>query len=338
MRADSYETLWAGQFEEQRVHRGSHLRRRAMLACAVVAIALVASACVPPPPSPPTVIFYGDSLLSSSSGAITNGITAQRPGWEVVTRSFGGTALCDWLDSMRGDGDLNAKVVVIEFVGNSLTPCMGSGAHPAMSPGWYSLYSSAANEAASIWAARGVKVLFASAPRGVCSAPPAPLDGIYQQAANAWGATFSAAPSETFLVSTGTPPSEPTTTTTSTASTTVTTAPPEVEGAATLPPMSVGSSVLAAMDEVMVQAEGSWPCTDLGDPPPPSIYGFEMPCLPDETLAMGCVNGLIQVREGTAANPGGHFCPVSVSQCPMYSSGVRRFSDAIVAATVPLMV
>src|SRR5262245_7010464 len=43
----------------------------------------------------------------------------------VWTRTFGGTAICDWFDEMRADVDqIRPAVVVIEFSGNALTPCM----------------------------------------------------------------------------------------------------------------------------------------------------------------------------------------------------------------------
>ena len=44
---------------------------------------------------------------------------------DVHTRTFGGTAPCDWLEEMRHDaGTLHPTIVVIEFSGNALTPCM----------------------------------------------------------------------------------------------------------------------------------------------------------------------------------------------------------------------
>ena len=76
--------------------------------------------------SEPRIVLYGDSLSSESQGffaefLIRNGIT------DVQTRSFGGTALCDYLDDMREDAAvLHPTTVVIEFSGNAFTPCMRS--------------------------------------------------------------------------------------------------------------------------------------------------------------------------------------------------------------------
>jgi hypothetical protein len=54
-------------------------------------------------------------------------------------------------------------------------------------------------------------------------------------------------------------------------------------------------------------------------------YTDTLPCLPDEGPARGCVNGRIAVR----AADGVHFA----ASAPGYSSGARRFADAIDAAT-----
>ena len=68
-------------------------------------------------------ILYGDSLawqaqeffVAALAGA---GIT------QVTTRTFGGTAICDWFADMRADAvAIHPDVVVVEFSGNALTPC-----------------------------------------------------------------------------------------------------------------------------------------------------------------------------------------------------------------------
>jgi hypothetical protein len=76
------------------------------------------------PAGPPRVVLYGDSL----------GWEAQRPFraalaaagiTQVSIRTFGGTAICDWLAQMRADEiALHPDAVVVEFSGNALTPCM----------------------------------------------------------------------------------------------------------------------------------------------------------------------------------------------------------------------
>jgi hypothetical protein len=171
---------------------------------AVAAMALLAAACAPkvapPPPPPPTVIVYGDSLTNSSKGFQQAGIASRRPGWRIVIKAHGGTALCDWLPQMQADSNLNAKVVVIQFSGNNFTPCMaglGGG-----SPELLAKYGADAETAASLWASRGVKVVFVGNPMAFVSpeplmAAPHPLDAVYAAVAARWagnGHIFSDAP------------------------------------------------------------------------------------------------------------------------------------------------
>ena len=73
---------------------------------------------------PPVVILYGDSLAWESQdhfvAAVTLGTDAA-----AIGRSFGGTALCDYLDIMRDDAlTLRPAAVVLEFSGNRFTTCM----------------------------------------------------------------------------------------------------------------------------------------------------------------------------------------------------------------------
>lgn len=72
---------------------------------------------------------------------------------------------------------------------------------------------------------------------------------------------------------------------------------------------------------------------------PDNEFTLYLPCLPDETAAMGCTDsygGVIKVR----APDGEHLCPVigpvPGPHCPLYSSGQRRFSEAMVAPAVAL--
>lgn len=158
-------------------------------------VGLFVAACkpaLPPPPPPPTVIVYGDSLTNGSQGFIQAGIAQRRPGWRVVVRSYGGTAICDWFGHMQQDSNLNARLVVIQFSGNLLTPCVagiasGSSAHVAK-------YTADAHSAASIWTQRGVKVLFVGNPGPFLEPPPlAPtphlLDAAYELVATARAAS-----------------------------------------------------------------------------------------------------------------------------------------------------
>jgi hypothetical protein len=107
------------------------------------------------------------------------------PGWRIVIRQYPGTALCDFLPSMEGaDASLNARVVVIAFVGNMLTTCtQGRG-------GQVAVYTADAATTAELWAARGVQVLWAAPPGDVGSTGDHPLTAVYQAAAAAHGEAF----------------------------------------------------------------------------------------------------------------------------------------------------
>ena len=62
------------------------------------------------------VLVYGDSLIEQASPYLRSTDQVQ---------AFGGTALCDWVDSMaKASAIEQPSVMVVEFVGNDLTPCM----------------------------------------------------------------------------------------------------------------------------------------------------------------------------------------------------------------------
>lgn len=69
---------------------------------------------------------------------------------------------------------------------------------------------------------------------------------------------------------------------------------------------------------------------------PDDKYSEYLPCLPDESAAMGCISAfgrVIRIRQPD----GVHLCPVTPpipGQCPMYASGERRFGTAIAAPAV----
>jgi len=62
------------------------------------------------------VLVYGDSLIEQATPYLQS--TDQ-------IRAFGGTALCDWVDKMARAATVEQpSVMVVEFVGNDVTPCM----------------------------------------------------------------------------------------------------------------------------------------------------------------------------------------------------------------------
>jgi hypothetical protein len=69
------------------------------------------------------VLMYGDSLLEEASPYVRS---------SDQIRAFGGTALCDWVDSMAAASVTEQpSVMVVEFVGNNVTPCMSGYETPA---------------------------------------------------------------------------------------------------------------------------------------------------------------------------------------------------------------
>jgi hypothetical protein len=52
--------------------------------------------------TPVHVALYGDSLASEAQEFFVSAVTAHRRA-EIRTGTYGGTAICDWLDQMRTD-------------------------------------------------------------------------------------------------------------------------------------------------------------------------------------------------------------------------------------------
>ena len=134
---------------------------------ALVAIALLTAALLAPMRAahaqtgpPPRVLVYGDSLTWESTAVIERAIEAQLPGWDAIVRSFPGTAVCDELARMRADGNLNAGVVVLEFVAVPFSACMrGRDSLTA--------HTADTETALALWESRGVPVVLVGAPRSV---------------------------------------------------------------------------------------------------------------------------------------------------------------------------
>jgi hypothetical protein len=62
------------------------------------------------------VLVYGDSLIEQATPYLQS---------SDQIRAFGGTALCDWVDKMARAATVEQpSMMVVEFVGNDLTPCM----------------------------------------------------------------------------------------------------------------------------------------------------------------------------------------------------------------------
>lgn len=119
-------------------------------------------------PHEATVLLYGDSLASEAEDHFRDTLIAAGVS-NVGTDTFGGTAICDYLDRMRVDATaLRPTAVVVEFSGNALTPCMmdAQGQSLVLSPpDYHQKYADDAREVLEIFAATGTRVYFASAPK-----------------------------------------------------------------------------------------------------------------------------------------------------------------------------
>jgi hypothetical protein len=101
--------------------------KRALVVLALVGVlgasAWLASSSSSSTPKPPAasrsrgpVLIYGDSLIEQATPYLQS--TDQ-------IRAFGGTALCDWVDKMARAATVEQpSMMVVEFVGNDVTPCM----------------------------------------------------------------------------------------------------------------------------------------------------------------------------------------------------------------------
>jgi hypothetical protein len=121
------------------------------------------------PSRPARVLLYGDSLASQAhyAFALLLGIDHVT----VQTRTFPGTALCDWLPQMAATVQtFKPDVVVVEFSGNNLTACITSRVAPGSSRAAVATaYRADAIQAAAILSSRGARVIFTGAPVTVAS-------------------------------------------------------------------------------------------------------------------------------------------------------------------------
>jgi hypothetical protein len=111
------------------------------------------------------VILYGDSLAWEAQAPFRAALVAAGA-TRVITRTYGGTAICDWLPQMRIDeSELRPEAVVIEFSGDEFTPCMqGPTGQPLTGAAYYEKYLRDAQTALSIFATGDTVVYLAGAP------------------------------------------------------------------------------------------------------------------------------------------------------------------------------
>jgi hypothetical protein len=119
----------------------------------------------PKPLSDRRVILYGDSLGWESQAFFVAEL-ARAAFTEVTTRTFGGTAICDWIGQMRLDAaTLRPDAVVVEFSGNALTPCMrGAGGAALSGSAYFRKYASDAAAVLQIFTPGHTFVFFVGTP------------------------------------------------------------------------------------------------------------------------------------------------------------------------------
>jgi hypothetical protein len=109
------------------------------------------------------VMLYGDSLADQASPYFIKAID-RSPGTTARVAAWDGTAPCDWLTTMAAAAKTKSiAVAVIDFTGNSITPCM-MGA-PYTSARYYEKYLDDVTTASLAFARGGTKVVLVGAPQ-----------------------------------------------------------------------------------------------------------------------------------------------------------------------------
>ena len=110
-----------------------------------------------------------DVRLSERDGAVRRGVEQFGETVEAsieALRTFGGTAICDWLDQMADDAaTLSPGAVVVEFSGNNLTRCMQDAAgRPLTGAAYLERYAADAEAVVATFVPTGAQVVLAGAP------------------------------------------------------------------------------------------------------------------------------------------------------------------------------
>jgi hypothetical protein len=119
----------------------------------------------PAPLTKPLVILYGDSLAWEAKDSFVGAFAGQAD-VRVLTRTWGGTAICDWLDEMKADAvAFSPDAVVLEFSGNNLTPCMQDAAGRGLvDDAYWARYRADTRTAIEIFSPTRTRVFLAGAP------------------------------------------------------------------------------------------------------------------------------------------------------------------------------
>jgi len=97
-------------------------------------------------------------LVYESEAHLRAALASVLPGWDIIIRSYGGVAQCDYHAQMVDDADhRNVRATILAFSGNLFTPCVVSRPYPDS-------YYQDAHWAANLYGSRGIPVAFVAAP------------------------------------------------------------------------------------------------------------------------------------------------------------------------------
>ncbi len=127
-------------------------------------------------PPPKTVLLYGDSLATESAAFLGSRLPDE--GWDAELRVFPGASLCGWRKRMPADAtEVQPSLVVVALVGVLTDGCnargtavgrrclsAGGSMEECLAREWHQQWTEDATSIARFWSARGIDVLWVSAP------------------------------------------------------------------------------------------------------------------------------------------------------------------------------
>jgi hypothetical protein len=120
------------------------------------------------------VVLWGDSLSSEAQQPFVDALRARTGGkLDVSTRTFGGTATCDWLPEIAATtARERIAFAVLEFSGNALTTCMtGADGAPLSGTAYLDTYRNATLQAITMLQNAGARVYVIGTPTGRTPSP-----------------------------------------------------------------------------------------------------------------------------------------------------------------------
>jgi hypothetical protein len=111
------------------------------------------------------IVLYGDSLGWEARSPFVMSLSSGGRA-DVTTKTYGGTAICDWFPDMTKNlRHLRPDAVVIEFSGNSITRCMQDRAGKGLSgTAWSAKYHGDLQRAVNLIRATGARIYVVGTP------------------------------------------------------------------------------------------------------------------------------------------------------------------------------